>query len=263
METKETQTHDEMWNKWDKEHRRGKRIGGAVIVLIGALFLAREIGVVFPAWFFTWKMLIIAIGLIIGIKHGFRDAKWLIPVAVGSAFLVSDLFPELSIRPFLWPLMIIAFGLFIIFKPHHRKHRAWRRWKREEKYRRHCENNWNLKTESNNEDTVDFTSFMGGIKKNILSKNFKRGDVTVVFAGTEINFSQADFHEKAELDLTAVFGGTLLIVPSNWEIKSEVVCVFGSVEDKRIIQPTTTTENRKILTLRGTVFMGGIEIKNY
>lgn len=263
METIDTQAKEEMWNKWDKEHKRGKRIGGVVIVIVGILFLAKELGAVFPAWLFTWKMLLIAIGLVIGIKHGFRNPKWLIPVAVGGAFLASDLFPELALRTFLWPLMIIALGLFIIFKPHRRRHMSWKRWQKHERYRNHCENQWHSQTESNNEDSIDFTSFMGGIKKNILSKNFKRGDITVIFAGTELNFSQADFNEKAELDITTVFGGTLLIVPANWEIKSEVVCAFGSVEDKRIIQPITGTENRKVLTLRGTVFMGGIEIKNY
>jgi hypothetical protein len=104
---------------------------------------------------------------------------------------------------------------------------------------------------------------MAGVKKNIISKNFKQGDVTVVFAGTELNFTQADFEEKAYLEVTAVFGGVQLILPAHWEIKSELVCVMGNVEDKRAIQPSTINESKKILILRGTVFMGGVEIKSY
>lgn len=264
METNETQPQEEMWKQWDKEHKRGKVIGGSIVVIAGALFLAKELGVLFPEWLFTWKTLLITIGLAIGIKHNFRNSKGLILIIIGGLFLLPELFPAFTIKPLLWPIMIIIIGLFIIFKPHKkRKHKAWEKWEKRKMGRHACQDYENLRTETNNEDIVDFTSFMAGIKKNITSKNFKKGDITVVFAGTELNFSQADFNEKAELDLTTVFGGVLLIVPSNWEIKSEVVCAFGSVEDNRIVQPSTSAENKKVITLRGNVFFGGIEIKNY
>lgn len=264
MKNNEIQSQEEMWQHWEKEHKRGKVIGGSIVVLAGALFLAKELGANFPEWLFTWKTLLITIGLAIGVKHNFRNAKGMILIVIGGLFLLPDLFPELAIKPLLWPIMIILLGLFIIFKPHKRKkHKNWERWERKRMARQTCQDYENIKTETNTEDVVDFTSFMGGIKKNIISKNFKRGDITVVFAGTELNFSQADFNETSELDLTTVFGGVLLIVPSNWEIKSEVVCAFGSVDDKRIVQPATSNENKKTLTLRGNVFFGGIEIKNY
>lgn len=264
METKETQPQDEMWKKWEKEHRRGKIIGGTAIVIAGVLFLARELGVIFPEWLFTWKVLLITIGLVIGIKHGFRNFKWLIPIIIGTAFLISDLFPGLALKPLLWPLIVILVGLFIIFKPHTKRRRMrWEKWKKHNKYAHYYKDCYHGGGQHNNEDILDSTAFMAGVKKNILSKNFKRGDVTAVFSGTELNFSQADFTETAELDLTAVFGGISLIIPSNWEIKSEVVCAFGSVEDNRAVQPLATNELKKVLNLSGTVFMGGIEIKNY
>lgn len=263
METKETRPQDETWKKWEKEHRRGKTIGGIVIVIAGILFLAKELGVIFPEWLFTWKMLLITIGLVIGVKHGFRNAKWLIPVIIGSAFLISDLFPGWAIKPLLWPLTVILVGLFIIFKPHNkRRHIRWKKWQKHSRYRHYHTSSYSDGAHINKEDVLDSTAFMGGVKKNIISKNFKRGDITAVFAGTELNFSHADFNETAELDLTAVFGGITLILPSNWEIKSEVVCAFGSVEDNRQLQPIVMNTNKKILILSGTAFMGGIEIKN-
>ena len=63
--------------------------------------------------------------------------------------------------------------------------------------------------------------------------------------------------------MTNVFGGTKLILPAHWEINSELVSVMGNVEDKRPIPPTTNVDMRKVLNLRGTTFMGGIEIKSY
>jgi predicted membrane protein len=264
METNKTQPHEEMWQQWEKEHKRGKIIGGSIVVIAGALFLAKELGVSFPEWLFTWKTLLITIGLAIGLKHNFRNSKGMILILIGGLFLLPDLLPQFAIKPLLWPIMIIVIGLFIIFKPRKKiKHKHWERWEKRRMGRHACQDYENVKTETNNEDIVDFTSFMGEIKKNIISKTFKRGDVTVVFAGTELNFSQADFIEKAELDLTAVFGAVQLIVPANWDIKSEVVCAFGSVDDKRMVQPSTSSESKKVITLKGNVFFGGIEIKNF
>jgi predicted membrane protein len=269
-ENKETETHDEMWRDWEKEHRRGKILGGIVLVIIGSLFLAKELGAIFPEWLFTWKVLLIAIGLFTGIKHKFRNAGWLIPIFVGGAFLMSDLYPELALRPFLWPVLIIMVGLFVIFKPRRKnKYQDWKRWqkhghRRHEYFKHRFEENYeNYGMSTTNEDSVESFSFMSGIKKKVVTKNFKNGDITVVFAGAEIDFSQADFTDKASLEVTAVFGGVKLILPANWEIQSELVCVFGSVEDKRATHPSSLNDSKKILVLRGTAFMGGIEIKNY
>ena len=118
--------------------------------------------------------------------------------------------------------------------------------------------------ETSTDDMIDGVAFMAGIKKKIISKNFKGGDMTVIFGGVELDFSQADFTDKATLDVTQIFGGTKIIIPANWEIKSELVSVFGSIEDKRMIQPTTLgSEPNKTLILKGTTFFGGIEIKSF
>ena len=102
----------------------------------------------------------------------------------------------------------------------------------------------------------------GGTKKNVLSKDFKGGDVVNVFGGTELNLTQADIKGTAVLELTTIFGGTKLIVPSNWSIKSEAVTIFGGIEDKRQL-PATQEAPEKLLLLRGTVLFGGIDIKSF
>jgi predicted membrane protein len=105
---------------------------------------------------------------------------------------------------------------------------------------------------------------MGSVKKNILSKNFKGGEITNVFGGSEVNLSQADIEKTATLELVNVFGGTRLIIPANWEVHSELVSVFGNIEDKRNIQPNLKLRKcTKVLVLKGNTFMGGIEIKSY
>jgi predicted membrane protein len=112
------------------------------------------------------------------------------------------------------------------------------------------------------DDFVDSTSVFGGANKNIISKNFKGGDLVNIFGGTELNLSQADFTGTAIVELTTIFGGTKFIIPSNWSVKSEVVTIFGGMEDKRNIQGITDGSD-KILLLKGTVIFGGIEIKSF
>jgi len=269
MEEKEIATDNEIWSKMEKEHRRGKIFGGVLIVVAGSLFLAKELGAEIPNWIFTWKMFLIAVGLIIGVKHKFMHPGWLILVLVGGAFLVSDLYPGIALKPILWPVLVILFGLFIIFKPRRKsRERYWKKWQKHHAHhhRRHRhyrgEDDWCMEVTNSSEETLDYTAFMGGIKKNILSKNFKGGEIVAVFGGTEINLLQADFESSATLDITCVFAGVKLIVPANWEVNSELVSAFGSVEDKRSVQPKTEGAV-KTLVLKGSVFFGGIDIRNY
>lgn len=263
MENLDQNKQEEMWRQFEENHKRGKVIGGLLVVIAGSLFLAKELGASIPHWVFTWKMFLIALGLLIAVKHNFRGFAWLALMLIGGAFLLGDIMPALAIKPLIWPVVIILFGLFLMFKP--RRHRHWHRWQK-----MHGDKTYYYKSfscvregESVHEDTIDSTSFMGGVKKNILSKNFKGGEVTNVFGGAEINLSQADFDGTATLELTNIFGGTKLIIPSNWEISSELTSVLGSIEDKRPVQPKVTGTASKILVLKGTTFFGGIDIKSY
>ncbi len=113
------------------------------------------------------------------------------------------------------------------------------------------------------EDYVNATSVFGGTKKNILSKNFKGGEIVNIFGGTELNLSQADINGEAVIEMTTIFGGTKLIIPSNWTVKSDAAIIFGGIEDKRPVSPIDESTHRKILRLKGTVIFGGIDIKSY
>ncbi|MBS1636517.1 MAG: hypothetical protein JST26_11430 [Bacteroidetes bacterium] len=264
---------EELWRNWEKSHRRGKIFGGILIVTAGSLFLAKELGAQIPEWVFTWKMLLIAIGLLTAVKHKFLHPAWIALVMVGGAFLIGDLYPALALKHIIWPVVLIIFGLFIIFKPR-RRHKPWHQWKdwhdkhqhwHKKHHHSHYGYGYNCGTETaTNDEYIDSTTFMGGVKKNVTSRNFKGGDITNVFGGAEVNLSQADFEGSATLDITNVFGGTKLVIPSHWKIQSDLVSIFGSIEDKRPIQPDTAVDaSSKILILRGVCFFGGVDIKSY
>jgi predicted membrane protein len=239
--------------------KRGKIFTGIVLVSVGVILLSRELGAEIPRWLISWKMLLIVIGISIGVKHKFHNPSWLVLVLIGSVFLISDIYPSLYIKPMLWPILIIIAGLFVIFKPQRHKNKYCKR-RHDRKY---AETGFYIPNESiNTDETIDWFAFMGGLKKNVLSKNFKNGEINVVFGGAEVNFTQTDFVDKATLEINQLFGGTKLIIPANWEIKSELVSVFGGIEDKRPLQTSTSSTN-KILILKGVVVFGGIDIRSY
>ena len=111
------------------------------------------------------------------------------------------------------------------------------------------------------EDFIDTTSVFGGVHKKVVSKNFKGGDITTFLGGTEIDLSQADFTGMARLDVTQVMGGTKIIVPAHWEVRSEVTAIFAGFEDKR--QEPAIVNPEKVLIIEGTSIFGGIELKNF
>jgi predicted membrane protein len=111
-------------------------------------------------------------------------------------------------------------------------------------------------------DFLDTTSILGGVKKIVLSKNFKGGDITNFMGGTEINFTQADIQSKVTIDTTNIFGGTKIIVPPTWDVQSDIVAIFGGVDDKRQML-TQTSDPVKTIRLSGICIFGGIEIRSF
>jgi predicted membrane protein len=249
--------------RWDSPIERPKNDGhiwtGIFILMVGALALANSMGVPLPAWLLSWQMLLIAIGLFIGFRKGFRDGGWFVPVIVGSIFLVNEYMLQGDLRRHIWPMVLIIIGAFFVFKPRSKACRTSRKKKS------------GLQAETGNpmdevnysqDDIIDSTNIFSGGKRVILSKNFKGGDIVSIFGGCEIDLTQADMTTPAELEVTAIFGGATLIVPSNWAIKSEAVTIFGGIGDKRRITPSPDSPTRTLI-LRGTMIFGGMEIKSY
>lgn len=252
METQNVSNSNQDPIKHDGSNR-GRAIGGLIIVAVGLIWLAKQVGVDFPYWFFSWPMLLIAIGLYVGVRHSFRNPGWLIPVAIGALFLVEDVVPELEIRQYIWPIIIISVGLFIMFRSRRRNRGEY--WK--QRYDR------GNTSESFSDNAFETVTIFGGDKKQIISKDFKGGESVCAFGGVEINLTQADINGIAEIEVVQLFGGTKIIVPPHWKIQTdELVCVFGSLEDKRQIGGRVI-DSTKTLVLRGTCMFGGIDLRSF
>jgi hypothetical protein len=231
---------------------QGRLMGGLIIVVVGGVLLARQLGVYLPYWFFNWEMLVIVVGIFVGAKHNFRTAHWLIPVVIGSALLINNHFYDFDVSRYFWPVFIIGIGLFMILRSRRSSGSFARQW--EERY----------PSSTGSEDVLDCVTIFGGVKKNIISKDFKGGEAVTVFGGTELNLTQSDAKDKIVLELVQVFGGTKLIIPPHWKVQTEeMVTIFGGLNDKRPIPAQMNSDDNRILVLKGTCIFGGIDIKSF
>lgn len=261
--------HWENRRRYCNESRTGTVLAGLFLLLVGIAAILRQTIFDFPSWVLSWPMILIAVGIFIGLKSGFRGPGWIIMIGLGCIFLADKIVPGADLKPFIWPFIIIALGLFMIFGAGSRRRWMQQRWGKDD-----AEDDkkgaglhegdlpgaaFEVRDE---DDFVDSTAILGSSKKVILSKNFKGGDITSFMGGTEINCSQAEITGRVKLDITQIFGGTKLIVPAHWTIKSTVTSIFGGFEDKR--SPSgVNPDPDKILVLDGTTVFGGIEIKSY
>jgi len=260
---------EERWGD-PKMRSRGRVLTGLLLFFIGILLLLRTANWIwFPHWFFTWPMIFIALGIISALKHGFRGGAWVVFLLIGSVFLANEIDPTYHMERYVWPIILIAIGIGFILRP--KRHHHWRRWRRY-----HYDARWQQEPDAGNpsqnigtipgdydrRDFIDITAVFGGVKKNVLSKNFKGGDITSFMGGSEIDLSQADFTGEIKIDVTNVFGGTKLIIPPTWDVHNDIAAVLGGVDDKRQITGITVDPN-KVLILDGTCVFGGIEIRSF
>ncbi len=252
----------------------GRIMGGLIVVGVGSILLAQKLGVIFPEWIFTWQMLLIVIGVFIGFRSLFRNSGWIFPIMIGGVFMIDEFYPGTELKEYLWPAVVICGGLFMILRSGHshrrcgnnkRIHRKWEQWHKEGKDRNweDWHNNPGMGHDKSTGEYLDSNAIFGGIKKNIVSKDFKGGEINCFFGGAEINLMNADISGTVHLEINNVFGGTKLIVPANWELKTEMSAVLGGIEDKRHISPDFKPDPNKVLILEGNCVFGGIEICSY
>ncbi len=268
--------------------RNGKALAGIILLAVGAMLLIKQLDFFFvPGWLFSWPMWLIAWGLFVGAKSNFHKPSSFILLALGVIFLINENVDRAD--RIVWPLAIIAFGLWMILRRHH--HFDKENWKKDFK------GNWG-KWDGNTyvpptpgEPTVDYTatgdytnagvppggpspypptgddyldtvSVFGSVKKTVLSKNFRGGEIVNVFGGAELDFTQADINGKVIIDITQIFGGVKMIVPPHWQVVPDIAAVFAGIEDKRM-KSTASVGSEKILVLKGVSIFAGVDIRSY
>jgi len=266
--------------------RSGKAIAGTILLIVGGLLLINELDLFFfPNWLISWQTGLIALGLYIGAKHHWRSSSWMLMVIIGVIFLF-DYIPGYERHDVAWPLLLIGIGLYVILKRNHKGDKDdWKNFTNGKWDWRHYQSSKpgdpvvDYTTTSSStpppaadtssagfrpsaDDYLDAVSVFGGVKKTILSKNFKGGEIVNVFGGAELDFTQANIDGHVVIDITQIFGGTKIVVPPHWRVVPDMAAVFASVDDKRI-RTSAPADSDKVLVLKGVSIFAGVDIRSY
>jgi len=267
--------------KQQKPQHDGRAIAGIVLLVLGGILLLKQLNVfLIPDDVELWPLWLVAWGLFIGTRSNFQKPSSYILVAVGIVLLIGNNVPHAG--GVMWPLAIIGFGLWMILR---RRGGAANHWEK------HYDYKWDWRTHSGQnpgnqgapvsdatytevppsgqssyrpagDDYLDAVSVFGGVKKTILSKDFKGGEIVNVFGGAELDFTQAEITGRVIIDITQIFGGTKIIVPSHWQVVSDIAAVFAGFDDKRM-RTTASPDTEKILVLKGVSIFAGVDIRSF
>ena len=223
------------------EQKNRRNVAGFVLIIIGLAFLVRNLDFVWlPSYLFTWKTLLITIG-VVALALGKRDG--LVPLLIGSIFfVVQDMFDiYLRIRDW-WPLALVLLGVFILLR-HNKRGRD--------------------RTDLSS-PFIDEVAIFSGMEKKVTSENFKGGKTTAICGGADIDLRDADLAPgNNEIDMFAMFGGTSFTIPHDWTVNlSQLTVIFGGFSDERVNKPSTQTNPEKVLNIKGFILFGGGELKS-
>jgi predicted membrane protein len=274
--------------EYQKKPGNGKVFVGLVLLVVGGILLLTQFDDLnIPGWIWNWPTWVIVFALYSGAKHNYRNSSWIIFLFIGMAGILNYAIPVLHLHDFIWPIIIISLGLWMILRRNNQwsqdkwDKKAWKKdWEQKWDWRNHAGQNPppvqpadststdipptepTTKARMTGDDYLDAVSVFGGVKKTILSKTFKGGDIVNVFGGAEIDLTMADIEGKIVIDITQIFGGTKIIVPSHWQVVSNLSAVFAGVDDKRL-RKTGAGDDNKILVLEGVSIFAGVDIRSY
>jgi hypothetical protein len=216
-----------------RRHGFGSAILGLGVLAAGAVMLLDNFGIIDGEDLFAyWPAFLI----LIGISHLVRPAgsrrvvAGFIWIAIGAIVISFEIWD-------LWPVILLIIGGSLILRPFRRGR-------------------------SGSEDVGVFEAMaiLGGAHRRLAVGDFQGGDATAILGGCDIDLRDCGSEGgPAEIDTFAFWGGIEIRVPEDWDVQVRGLAVLGAYEDKR---RAGTGEGRKVLIVRGTAIMAGVEVKN-
>ena len=275
---------------YTKPRNDGSIAFGVIILGIGLVLLFRKFGLYIPDWVLTWPMILIAVGTYTLISQQFKSFFGSVVLFIGVYFLLKREFDlDLGLDQFIWPVGLIALGIYLIL---HKKQEskvmeeARKNWESSRKKKEVPEDLAVVETENAVEeiprkagnplgdpgftrasgtsfsDHIQVQSILSGVNRKIVTKNFQGGNLLVMFGSADLDLTQSDFMGVATLQVDILMGEAKLLVPSHWDIRTEVTNIAAGLEDKRMFREGAI-DSTKVLVLKGTIAFGSLEIKSF
>ena len=209
---------------------------GGLIILSNLGFVDMNIGQILLTY---WPLLLIGSGLYNLITNPAGRAGGIIILVIGSLFLASNL-DQVEFLEYIsfWPLVLILAGVWLLL-------RGRKGAKEVEK------------------DSLNLINIFSGTDSKILSENFKGGSSISIFGGAEIDLRQAKLAGgEAKFDIFAMFGGSDIYVPQDWEIVIKGIPIFGGWDDNTGNQQVKQEDINGTLVINCLVLFGGLDVNN-
>lgn len=247
----------------NRSRLNSRMIPGLILVIIGVLFLLDNLNYLYfdlPHVIFSFPAILIIIGLLILVNSD-KKGVGIILVVVGTLWLLPRIFPWIYINGgVIFSVLIIALGVYILSK---RRRYSWHNHNYNKDMRGSgMVNSENTSDYSPNIDRLDDVSIFGGGHKYFNSNSFMGGNITAIFGGSEIDLTRCKLAPgKQIIEVVAIFGGTTLILPKEWNVIIDVLPLFGGFSHKGFMNPNVVTDTESTLLIKGVVIFGGGEIK--
>jgi predicted membrane protein len=250
--------------KMEERKTVGSRvILGMILIAIGVLYLGKSFNLLVDFEVFSFPFILLVVGTVIMLNSRNKLFGAVVFIA-GILFYFSD---KIVIGPFL----IILLGIYIIFKQRTHRHRILDNpnpgSNPDEKRDQPSDYDFGKKyfhDSSIKRDYLDDISVFGGGHKVIYSDNFKGGNITAIFGGSEIDLTQCKLAPGENIiDVVIIFGGATIIVPNNWDVIMNVTPLFGGFSNKKSRYVSSGTAPSGTLVIKGVILFGGGEIKSY
>ncbi|MDA3845954.1 MAG: DUF5668 domain-containing protein [Vallitaleaceae bacterium] len=189
-----------------------------------------------------WPVILIVIGLLSLVDSSTSKVFAFILIGLGVFYQLKVLgifFEHISLWQFIWPALIIIAGVWLIFpkRPH-----------------------------TISSDTINNTVIFSGGDVQIISQDFKGGELNAIFGGLDVDLRQAGISstDPVIIDVFVAFGGVDIKVPDDWVVEIKGLPLFGGWDNKHKASKmgfNSADDAPKRLILKSLVMFGGLDVK--
>jgi cell wall-active antibiotic response 4TMS protein YvqF len=221
----------------------GRLLWGLVVLTLGVLWTLDNLGQIDASQIVRWWPVVpIGWGLMLlsgAAGHRRTGAGWAWTIFGALAILRPLGIASLDLFDF-WPVLLILVGGSLVY-------RSWtgRSW---------------VHSATETAERLRASAFLGGSERKVVNQEFASGEINAVIAGVTVDFRGARLAGgRGVVDVFAMWGGIDLIVPEGWRVESDVTPVLGAFQDRTIPPGDSAAPTLKV---RGSVVMGGVEVRN-
>ena len=233
----------------------GRVIFGAVVVVVGVLFLLNSTGVAnLDSLLDWWPSLIILYGAWRLIANRFRSLFWpILLIAVGAFFQLGELGFDIDLSDY-WPVALIAVGILILAGGVRRRNR-----------RRHRSTTGpnsstiiDVDVSSSSATDDDTLHAVAGSQDRIISGDFQSDSINIVMGSGSLDLRNARIVDKpATLEASVAIGELRVRVPADWNVRIVNSIQVGEAKD---IRDGQNDGDNPDLIIKASLKMGGLQV---